>query len=137
MVEGPGDRTRALSGTVWEDLAGFSRAVRKGDRIFISGTTATHRERLIGGTDAGSQAHFCLDKIEGAIQSLGGTLDNVVRTRVYVVNADDAGAVSRVHGVRLGHVQPANTLVLTGLVGDGYLVEIEAEAVIDVGDPCI
>ena len=137
VVEGPGDRTRALSGTVWEDLAGFSRAVRKGDRIFISGTTATHRERLIGGTDAGSQAHFCLDKIEGAIQSLGGTLDNVVRTRVYVVNADDAGAVSRVHGVRLGHVQPANTLVLTGLVGDGYLVEIEAEAVIDVGDPCI
>ncbi len=59
---GPGDRTRALSGTVWEDLAGFSRAVRKGNRIFVSGTTATHGNRLVGGTSAASQACFCLDK---------------------------------------------------------------------------
>ena len=55
----------------------------------------------------------------------------MVRTRVYVANADDAATVTRVHGVRLGHIQPANTLVLAGLVGDGYLVEIEAEAVVD------
>jgi aryl-alcohol dehydrogenase-like predicted oxidoreductase/enamine deaminase RidA (YjgF/YER057c/UK114 family) len=130
-LDGPGDRTRALSGTVWEELAGFARAVRKGDRIFVSGTTATHGDRLVGGSDAGSQAHFCLDKIEGAIRSLGGTLDDIVRTRVYVARADVADAVSRVHGARLGHIQPANTLVLAGLIGDGYLVEIEAEAVID------
>lgn len=129
--EGPGARTRALSGTVWEDLAGFSRAVRKGDRIFVSGTTATHRDRLIGGTDAGSQAHFCLDKIEGAIRSLGGSLDDVVRTRIYVTSEDVAEAVSRAHGARLGHVQPANTLVRAGLIGEGYLVEMEAEAVVD------
>lgn len=127
---GPGDRTRALSGTVWEDLAGFARAVRKGDRIFVSGTTATHGDRLIGGASAGSQAHFCLDKIEGAIRSLGGTLDDVVRTRIYVADADVAEAVSRAHGARLGHVQPANTLVQAGLIGEGYLVEMEAEAVI-------
>ena len=130
---GPGNRTRALSGTVWEDLAGFARAVRKGDRIFVSGTTATHRDRLIGGGDAGSQAHFCLDKIEGAIRSLGGTLDDVVRTRIYVANLNDAEVISRAHGERLGHIQPANTLVRAGLIGDGYLVEMEAEAFVDGG----
>lgn len=129
-VQGPGGRTLALSGTVWEDVAGFARAVRKGDRIFVSGTTATHRDRLIGGSSAASQAHFCLDKIEGAIQSLGGTLDDVVRTRIYVADAGMAEEVSRVHGARLGHVRPANTLVQAGLIGDGYLVEIEAEAVV-------
>jgi len=129
--DGPGDRTRALSGTIWEDLAGFARAVRKGDRIFVSGTTATHGDRLIGGASALSQAHFCLDKIEGAIRSLGGTLDDVVRTRIYVANAEVADAVSRAHGARLGHVQPANTLVQAGLIGEGYLVEMEAEAVVD------
>lgn len=131
---GPGRRSRALSGTVWEDLAGFARAVRKGDRIFVSGTTATHRDHLIGGDDAGSQAHFCLDKIEGAIRSLGGTIDDVVRTRIYVASPDVAEAVSRAHGSRLGHLQPANTLVQAGLIGDGYLVEIEAEAVVDPPD---
>ena len=130
VFDGPGDRTRALSGTVWEDLAGFSRAIRRGDRIFVSGTTATHGDRLIGGTDAGSQAHYCLDKIEGAVQSLGGTLDDIVRTRIYVVRPEDAEAISRAHGARLGHLQPANTLVQAGLIGDGYLVEIEAEAVV-------
>ncbi len=131
--EGPGDRTRALSGTVWEDLAGFSRAVRHGRRILVSGTTATHGERLIGGASAASQTCYCLDKIEGAVRSLGGTLEDIVRTRIYVARAEDAEAVSRVHGARLGHVAPANTLVRAGLVGDGYLVEIEAEAVVGAG----
>jgi enamine deaminase RidA (YjgF/YER057c/UK114 family) len=129
--EGPDDRQRALSGTIWEDLAGFSRAVRKGNRIFVSGTTATHGDRLIGGASPASQACFCLDKIEGAVQSLGGRLEDLVRTRIYVADPDDADAISRVHGERLGHVQPANTLVQAGLIGDGYLVEMEAEAVID------
>jgi aryl-alcohol dehydrogenase-like predicted oxidoreductase/enamine deaminase RidA (YjgF/YER057c/UK114 family) len=131
VEEGPGGRRKALSGTKWEDLAGFARAVREGDRIYVSGTTATHGERLIGGTDPTSQATFCLDKIEGAIRSLGGTPEDVVRTRIYVASAAIAEAVSRVHGSRLGHIQPANTLVQAGLVGDGYLVEIEAEAVVD------
>lgn len=126
-------RTKALSGTVWEDLAGFARAVRRGDRILVSGTTATHRDRLIGGTSAESQTHFCLDKIEGAIRSLGGTIEDLVRTRIYVADPVVAEAVSRAHGARLGHVQPANTLVQAGLIGDGYLVEIEAEAVVAGG----
>ena len=129
-VDGPGRRTRALSGTVWEDLAGFSRAVRKGDRIFVSGTTATLGQRLIGGRDAAAQTHFALDKVEGAILSLGGTLEDVVRTRIYVAPGADTDAISRAHGARLGHVQPANTLIEAGIVGDGYLVEVEAEAVV-------
>jgi aryl-alcohol dehydrogenase-like predicted oxidoreductase/enamine deaminase RidA (YjgF/YER057c/UK114 family) len=127
---GSDGRTKALSGTIWEDLAGFSRAVRKGNRIFVSGTTATHGDRLIGGSDPEAQAHFCLDKLEGAIQSLGGRLEDVVRTRIYVHREDVAEAVSRAHGARMGEIQPANTLVRAGLIGEGYLVEMEAEAVV-------
>ena len=121
-------RTLALSGTVWEDLAGFSRAVRKGNRILVSGTTATHGDRVIGGSDPAAQTHFVIDKIEGAIQSLGANLEGVVRTRVYIRNIDDWEPVSRAHGQRFRHVQPANTLVQAGLIGKDYLVEIEVEA---------
>jgi aryl-alcohol dehydrogenase-like predicted oxidoreductase/enamine deaminase RidA (YjgF/YER057c/UK114 family) len=130
---GSDGRTLALSGTIWEDLAGFSRAVRKGDRVLVSGTTATHGDRLIGGRDPAAQAHFVIDKIEGALQSLGGRLDDVVRTRIFIRNIDDWEPVSRVHGRRFGHVQPANTLVRAELVGEGYLVEMEAEAIVGGG----
>ncbi len=81
VVRDGSGRDRAFSGTAWEELAGFSRAVRVGDRILVSGTTATHRDRLVGGDDPASQAHFCIDKIEGALRSLGGRLEDVVRTR--------------------------------------------------------
>lgn len=123
-------RKKALSGTKWEDLAGFSRAVRIGDRILISGTTATHGELLIGGADPAAQTHFIIDKIEGAIQSLGGRLEDVVRTRIYVQHTKDWEAISRAHGLRFGQIQPANTLIRADLIGDGYLVEMEAEAVV-------
>lgn len=131
VVAGPGERHRALSGTVWEDLAGFSRAVRIGSRIMVSGTTATHGDRVIGGRDAASQAHFCIDKIEGAVRSLGGTLEDVVRTRVYVRRMEDWEAVSRAHGARFRGIQPANTLLQAGIIGEEYLVEMEAEAVLE------
>lgn len=75
---GSDGRSRVLSGTRWEDIAGYSRAVRHGERIWVSGTTATHRDRLIGGADPAAQMHFVIDKIEGALQSLGGRLDDVV-----------------------------------------------------------
>lgn len=116
------------TGTRWEAVAGYSRAVRRGRRILVSGTTASHGERLIGGSDAAAQTHFVIDKIEGALQSLGAALADVVRTRVYIRRDADADAVSRVHGARFGAVSPVNTLVRAGLVGDGLLVEIEAEA---------
>jgi aryl-alcohol dehydrogenase-like predicted oxidoreductase/enamine deaminase RidA (YjgF/YER057c/UK114 family) len=121
-------RVLCLSGTPWEGIAGFSRATRRGTRVEVSGTTATHGDRVIGGTDAAAQTHFAIDKIEGALQSLGAKLEDVIRTRVFVARIDDWPAVARAHGERFGHIQPANTLVAASLVGDAYLVEVEAEA---------
>jgi len=123
-------RRRVLSGTHWEEAYGYCRAVRDGCRIYVSGTTASHGNRLIGGADAAAQAHFAIDKIEGAIQSLGGRLEDVVRTRVFVSDLAHWQTVASVHGERLGHIQPANTLVQAKLVGEEYLVEIEVEAVV-------
>ncbi len=123
-------RSRVLSGTPWEDIAGFCRAVRIGKRICVSGTTATHGARAIGGTDPAAQLHFVIDKIEGALHSLGGRLQDVVRTRLYVRHLADWEAVARAHGERFRGIQPANTLVQAALVGDEYLVEMEAEAVV-------
>lgn len=131
VVDSGQNRQKALSGTIWEDLAGFSRAVRIGGRILVSGTTATHGDRLIGGNNPAAQAHFVIDKIAGAIQSLGGKLEDVVRTRIYVQHLEDWEAIARVHGERFAGIQPANTLVRADLVGDGYLVEMEAEAILD------
>lgn len=127
---GQDGRIKALSGTIWEDLAGFSRAVRKGNRILVSGTTATHGTKSIGGSDPAAQMHFVIDKIEGAIQSLGGRLEDIVRTRIYVRHANDWEPISRAHGERFKAIQPANTLVSAQLIGDEYLVEMEAEAVL-------
>jgi aryl-alcohol dehydrogenase-like predicted oxidoreductase/enamine deaminase RidA (YjgF/YER057c/UK114 family) len=121
---------RILSGTIWEEIAGFSRAIRRGDRVLVSGTTATHGHRCIGGGDPASQMHFILDKVEGALQSVGGSLADVVRTRIYVRNEADWEPVSRAHGARFGAVGPANTLIRAEPIGDEYLVEMEAEAIL-------
>jgi aryl-alcohol dehydrogenase-like predicted oxidoreductase/enamine deaminase RidA (YjgF/YER057c/UK114 family) len=127
---GEDGRSRVLSGTIWEELAGFSRAVRRGDRILISGTTATHGDRVIGGDDPASQTNFVIDKIEGALQSLGASLEDVVRTRIYIKNMNDWEAVAQVHGRRFRGILPANTLVSADIIGSEYLVEIEAEALL-------
>jgi aryl-alcohol dehydrogenase-like predicted oxidoreductase len=129
VTEGADGRRTCLSGTSWERMFGYSRAVRLGNRVLVSGTTATHGDRPIGGTDAAAQAHFVIDKIEGALRSLGARLEDVVRTRVFVPRMGDWEAVARAHGERFGDILPANTLVQAGLVGDEYLVEMEAEAV--------
>jgi enamine deaminase RidA (YjgF/YER057c/UK114 family) len=86
---------------------------------------------LIGQDDPAAQTHFVIDKIEASIMSLGGTLKDVVRTRIFVHNLEDWEAVARVHGERFKDIDPVNTLVEARLVGKGYLVEIEAEAVVD------
>jgi aryl-alcohol dehydrogenase-like predicted oxidoreductase/enamine deaminase RidA (YjgF/YER057c/UK114 family) len=123
-------RSVTLSGTPWEKLAGYCRAVRQGERILVSGTTSTHYDRTIGGTDAAAQLHFVVDKVEGALQSLGSRLEDVVRTRVYVRHLSDWEDVARAHGMRFRDILPANTLVQAQLVGDEYLVEMEVEAVV-------
>ena len=96
----------------------------------VSGTTATHGDRVVGGDDPAAQTHFVIDKIQAAIESLGGNLEDVIRTRVFVNDIEDWEAVARTHGQRFGHIFPANTLVQAWLVGDAYRVEIEAEAVL-------
>ena len=122
--------TVALSGTVWESLAGYCRALRRGKRIFISGTTATHGVRVIGGKDAVAQTHFIIDKIEGALRSLGAGPEQVVRTRIYVRDIAEWEVVARAHGRRFADILPVNTLVEARLVGEEYRVEIEAEAIL-------
>lgn len=131
VKEGADGRSKALSGTVWEDMAGFSRAVRKGNTIAISGTTATHGDKVIGAGDPAAQAHYVIDKLEGALLSLGSSLEDVVRTRIFVRNVDDWEPIARAHGERFANIQPANTLVEAKLVGDEYLVEIEADALVN------
>ncbi len=131
-VAGRDGRLRVDSGSMWEPLAGYSRAVRDGNRILVSGTTATHGSAgVIAPGDAGAQATYILDKIAASLRSAGGTLDDVVRTRVYLTDVNDWEAVSRAHGRVFGEIRPANTLLqVAALVGEGYRVEIEAEAVV-------
>jgi enamine deaminase RidA (YjgF/YER057c/UK114 family) len=85
---------------------------------------------VIGGKDPEAQAHFAIDKIEGALRSIGGCLEDVVRTRAYIRDTSMWEAVARVHGERFGHILPANTMIQAGLIGNEYLIEIKAEAVV-------
>jgi aryl-alcohol dehydrogenase-like predicted oxidoreductase/enamine deaminase RidA (YjgF/YER057c/UK114 family) len=130
-VEGRPDRRRIDSGSVWEPICGYSRAIRVGNRILVSGTTATHGSgEVICRDDVQSQTVYILDKIAASVASLGGTLADVIRTRVYLRDADQWEPVSRAHGRYFGMVRPANTLLeVSRLVGE-YAVEIEAEAVV-------
>jgi len=128
-------RRAVSSGTPWEAIAGYARAVRVGNRILVSGTSATGPDgAVVGAGNPAAQTRFILDKIETAIEQLGGTLQDVVRTRIYLRQLADVEPVARAHGHRFGQIQPANTLVQAHLVGDEYLVEIEAEAVLGAGD---
>ena len=129
ITKGP-NHQKVYSNTVWEGFAGYCRAVRKGKTIHVSGTTATHESNLIGGQDAAAQTHFIIDKIEASITALGGSLSDVVRTRIFVHRLEDWEAVARAHGERFKGIDPVNTLVEARLVGEGYLVEIEAEAIV-------
>lgn len=125
------DRLRVSSGSVWEPLAGYSRAVRVGNLIRVSGTTATHGAgRKVAPGDPAAQATFILDKIAAALTSLGGRIEDVIQTRVYLADADQWEPVSRAHGRVFNTVLPANTLIQAGRLIGQYEVEIEAEAVV-------
>lgn len=124
-------RLRVDSGSVWEKACGYSRAVRVGNRILVSGTTATHSDgSVVCPGDAGGQAVYILDKLAAAIEALGGSMEDVVQTRIWLAKADDWEVVGRVHGRVFAEVRPANTLVEVARLVGPYLVEIEAEAVL-------
>jgi len=130
-VPGRPGQLRVSTGSVWEDVCGYSRAVRLGDRVLLSGTTATNGAgEVVCAKDPAGQAVFILDKIAASLSVLGATLADVVRTRIYLKNADDWESVARIHGRYFETVRPVNTLIeVSRLVGD-YLVEIEVEAVV-------
>jgi enamine deaminase RidA (YjgF/YER057c/UK114 family) len=118
------------SGVKSEEMFGYSRATRVGDRILVSATAASGPGGIVARGDAGRQARHIFQKIEDAIKELGGTREDVVFTRVYLRNKEDLMAIAPVHAEYFGKVRPANTLVLTGFVDDDFLLEAEAEAVV-------
>ena len=126
------NRKRISSGTSYERIAGYSRAVRIGNAVHVSGTTATEgADTVIGIGDSAAQTRFIIEKIERALNEAGATLDDVVRTRIYLAPAADWEAVARAHGEFFADIRPANTLLYVhALVGEDYLVEMEAEAIV-------
>lgn len=125
-------RRNIASGTHYEKIAGYSRAVRLGNVVHVSGTTATDgASEVVGIGDAGAQTAFIIEKIARALGEAGAQLSDVVRTRVYLTPGADWETVAAVHGEYFGDIRPANTLLyIQALVGDDYLVEMEAEAII-------
>ena len=129
-MPGMAERQRISSNSPFEPTIGFSRAVRVGDRVVVSGTGP-----VVTGArcpeDAGLQARRCFEIIVAALREAGGSLDDVVRTRMYITAVEDADAVGAVHGELLGHVRPAASMVVVAaLLDPAWKVEIEAEAVL-------
>ena len=126
------DRREVGTGTIWESLAGYVRALRIGAYIWISGTTATDANgHVVGDGDAAVQTRYILQIIESALIQLGASRENIVRTRIYVRDVADWEVVAREHGHFFSVNKPANTLIEARLVGDEYLVEVEADAIVD------
>jgi enamine deaminase RidA (YjgF/YER057c/UK114 family) len=127
-------RLLVSSGSPYEPIIGFSRAVRVGNIVAVSGTTAGSSGKPVAIGDPAAQTRAILETIAKALANAGANLEDVVRTRVYLVDMGHFDAVGRVHGEFFGDIRPANTtLAVSGFVNPDYLVEIEADAVVSGG----
>lgn len=127
-----GKRINISSGVKWEDIVGYSRAVRIGNRILVSGTTSIENGEVTGKADYYLQTKTILNKIEKAVKEAGGTIEDIVRTRIYVVDISHWEEVGKAHGEFFGKIKPASAMIgISSLVDPDMLVEIEAEAIIE------